>query len=290
MNGNELSVQPIKEKQHLWTVVALLLAPSLISIPFRLLLGLFKNLAHWGYSLQVGIATAVSILLFALPFFWKGNLSWREIWKKIGCRSDGVSILLAIAPIAIWFTAVILLTAQSVQPYFPRLPLWVLENLPYKVESILSLFVTSWTGPIGILLLANASTFADRIKYLMIFACSIVFYVLAEYGYMILTSTPTERESFNSFNSPMTNIVYQIGFNILLVGLMQRGKNSVKAIAIMLFSLWIVRFLGMSSNIIAMAMGLFGGAGLIFLVNYLQRTGRWVRWSAESAVESTEAT
>ncbi len=63
---------------------------------------------------------------------------------------------------------------------------------------------------------------------------------------------------------------------------MQRGRNSVQAVAVFLTAYQAFRYTGFYESSLEAAIGLFGGAAMIHLINYFQHSGHELRRSEES--------
>ena len=83
--------------------------------------------------------------------------------------------------------------------------------------------------------------------------------------------------------SPAPMIVQSLGTLACIFALIARGKFGRLAVATLLSSIWFIQMMGNSRNLAAISIAFLGGGIIICLVNYLQRSGLWVRWSAETA-------
>jgi hypothetical protein len=269
------------EEAQLWTIVMVLVIPSMVGI-----LLVFSNdqvrkvLSNVWWS--TGFGLVITAILVALPFFWKGQLSWREVFKRVFRRADSISVLLALAPIVVWEVALVLLTAQSSHPYYPRMPEWMFQRSGFQVPSLLTTFVGGLGGLLGTLLIVNASQYSNRAKFLLINYGLGILFVIASYRCLLNTMRPNLADFAFRFSNPYPEIVHYLGFAAVILGLMHRGRSSVTSIAIMLVTHRLAKIMGLFGDLRAMSIGLFGGAGLIFLINYLQQSGRVVPWSAEN--------
>jgi hypothetical protein len=259
------------ERKQLWAVVLLTKAPAmawfaLIEFISPMKVKFEPNI--WWILLP---SCVFSLLLFTMPFVWQGSLNCRNISRRIFRHSDRVSLFLAIIPTLVWAIALTIFTSKSSHPFSLHFPTRLFSRSEVQLQTLLSVFLNSTSGLLGILLICNASKFANRVKFLVFsFALGILpitlNYFLLKYRLGFELVGPTQN-----YFSPWPEVIEQAGILIVILGLMQRGRSSVLSIAVFLGAYWAFQVFGLYEDIPSMVIGLFGGGAIILIVNYLQQ-------------------
>ena len=284
-----MNVQSGNERSRLWILVLLMCVPSLFWLLVSWIQGATHTAIFQGMRWMTGSSILFSAIILILPFLWKGSLNGGTVLRGLFRSIDLLSILLVLMPLAIWIVALYARSENSITAFHLQLPLKGLLYSPYWGDIVVSSISSLLAVTFGMLVICSATNQKTRFQFLAILGVFGVFGALATYG--IALSNGWARQVPASVYSPIPTLVEQVGSVIVIVALLQRERNSIQAIAAFLVMKWVLSMMPYSHDVFSMAIGLFGGAGLIFLVNYLQRTGRWVRWSAENAIEpqSTES-
>lgn len=240
--------------------------------------------AFQGIYWTTGSSVLFGVLIVALPFIWKGSPSGGKILKGLFQPVDLLSILLALLPVAIWIGALYSksqdLTSSFNSAFHLQLPFKGLLTSPFWLLIVTSSIVSVVASVFSMLAICSATIPRDRFLFLAILGFLGVVTALAQYGVALSQGLP--RQVPASLYSPMSALIQQLGVLAVIGALLQRERHLLQSVAIFLISEWMLLVMPNSRDNIATAIGLFGGAVVIFVVNFLQRTGRWVRWSAES--------
>ena len=120
------------------------------------------------------------------------------------------------------------------------------------------------------LIIVNASNFGDRVLFLSLFAGANILTALIQFGWMISNGIPQGVDA--SLYSPIPSLLIITGSYLVMLGLIQRGRSSIQAVTIFLVLVWLMETQGGSRNSLAIGAGLFGGAALIWMVNFIQQS------------------
>jgi hypothetical protein len=219
----------------------------------------------------MGLPVVFGLAIFTLPAFWTGSLGYRKIFKRVCRKSDGFSLVLALVPLILWLAAYAFFNIQAGQPIGFYLPTWLFKPSEYKLQALLLIFITNPSGLIGLLVLANSSNYSDRIKFILLATAISIFIRVAQFGASYMMMPKPLGDPVLQAISPVFDILRDIGMAIVIVGLLQRGRNSVKAIAIFLCAYTLIQFFASLGRVEPMMIGLLGGGAIIWIVNYLQQ-------------------
>ena len=270
MDG-DASKAVIGEKRNLWVILILLKAPMFVMAMIFAVMSSRSN-ALESIALLLGFFYSLfALAILVLPAFWQGSLGYREIIKRIMRRSDGLSIVLAILPVAMWLVAVTIFNFQAGRPLGFFSPGVLFAPSKYQVQNLLSVLISVPSTLIGLLLFANASNYRDRIKFILMAIGITIFIRITQFGLNYFTFKAIQSPQFLQMISPVRDIALEIGKGIVILGLLQRGKSSIKSIATFLAAYFVIQFFAPLGWIEPMMIGLFGGGAIIWLVNYVQQ-------------------
>jgi hypothetical protein len=280
MNENEQS-----EKSRLLELFLLMQVPSVLAfVSFMFMVPTNETVVSnmWWIIGPMGV---ISLYVIALPFFWKGGLSYKEVMRRVFRRPDGLSIALAVLPIILWVSTLLLLVKSPERPYSLHLPSLLFEKGQFRPQILALSLMGGLSGSLGVLLITNAARYSTRVKFMCLFFGFEIIFRFVEYAWSYSKFQGVPHEIAAKLISPVFDITLSIGFFAVILGLMQRGRSSVQAIAVFLTTYLVFRYTGFYESSLEAAIGLFGGAALIHLVNYFQHSGHKFRWSAENVIE-----
>ena len=275
------------ERKQLWTIILLLKAPVIAWFVISLVAAIAKvevspNLFWLYLPFYVGL-----VAILCLPFFWKGSISYKEIIPRLFRRSEGVSILLAALPIALWIAVLVFRLSKTDHP-FTTSPFWSNKDTLIHYPSLILSVFSQLAGLMAIGLIANARDYGNRVKFLLILTGISIAIPLGQYALMIYSADERTAEMINQFANLWFEPVKNVGLALVVFGLLNRGKSSVQAIAMFLLLLLLIPFIGNINDLASMGIGLFSGGAIILIVNYWQQSGRWLEWSKQGSDEYSD--
>jgi hypothetical protein len=276
MNENEQS-----EKSRLLELFLLMKVPSVLAFVSVMFMVPTNETVVSNMWWIIGPMGVISLFVLALPFFWKGELSYKEVIRRVFRRPGGLSIALAVLPIILWVSALFLLVKSPERPYSLHLPSFLFKQGQFRSQILVSGLLGGLSGTVGVLVFANATQYSTRVKFMCLFFGFDIIFRFVQYSWSYYKFQGISHEIAAKFISPVFDIILSIGFFAVIVGLMQRGRSSVQAIAVFLTTYLVFRYTASNESSREAAIGLFGGSAVIHLVNYLQKSGLWVRWSPE---------
>ncbi len=161
MNEDEQS-----EKSRLIELFLLMKVPSALAFISVMFLVPTNKMVFSNMWWILGPMGVTFLFVLALPFLWKGGLSYKEVSKRVFRRPDGWSIALAVLPIILWLSALFLLVKSPEHPYSLHLPSLLFEQGRFLPQILVLGLLGGLSGSVGVLVFANAAKYSTRIKYI----------------------------------------------------------------------------------------------------------------------------
>ncbi len=269
-----------KEKGQLLVLALLMMLPSIFWLGILSIYKVFHLTMSSPMDWTRLPGLFVNLAMFVLPFLWKGKLNGVAVLRRTFQSFDLTSVFVALVPLVIWIGALYTLTASSNQPFQLHAPFVGLTESPFWLQALANSLIGGGAHIFAMLVIASATKSSERAVTMVAITVFGIFVSLANYATIYwgndLRGVPV------SVYSPMPSILREIGTLACVLALVTRGKFGGLSVAVFLLSTWLLPWMGNPRNSGAISIGLLGGSLVILLVNYLQQSGKWVRWSAEN--------
>jgi hypothetical protein len=223
----------------------------------------------------------VGIPIIGLPFLWTGNLNAAAVLKRTFQSFDLTSLILGLVPVVIWVGVLFALNNDHSTPFQLSWPLTGLTSSPFWFQVVATNIIGGLASIFGMLVLSSATKPSDRMFALTAVTCIGLVIALANYGLLIWQGVGSTVPIAQLY--PWTSMLQSVGSLLVLLVLINRMKPGI-TVPVFLISVWLLKMMGNTHNWLGIIAGLFGGALVISIVTYLQNSGRWVRWSADSQI------
>ncbi len=260
----------IREQWNLWLTLFLMKGPMIIWALTFMFFDIPASANRPNLLLIMGPSVVLGVLIMCMPIFWKGSLSYREMVKRISRKSDGISIVLAILPIVLLLVSQVLFNLHMGNKIGIQLPSFQYDSTEARTMSLAAIFVSVPSGLVALLIFANASDYADRVKFVLLAAGIPIFVQVIQFVSFTISTKELPSGQLLQMISPILTIVLEAGKAIVLIGLLHRGRSSIKAFTVFLGAFFLVQFFMYLTRAESVAMGLIGGGTFIWIVNYFQ--------------------